>query len=184
MPSTQERERIGSSSPRKRKAPLAWVPWLALLLLLLVAGLAWLLMANVTDENDRSGVDLGDDEVAAGSPAADAGGTNCPSATDAGQELFTGLAGIVGCRVDVQATVGDVADDNTFTVTDGSKAVLVVDGSKGTVLERGQRIRMTGTVRVFHFDEVADELDLEKSRSDYERFEGKTVVVADSTRPA
>src|SRR5689334_2384864 len=129
MPGTIQREPVRPATDRRRKSPLGWLPWVGLLLLALVVGLAWLLFTNVTDENDKSGVDLTDDEVAAGAPTADAGGADCPSATDAGQQLFTGLAGIVGCRVDAEAVVAAVADDNTFTLADGGQSVVVVDGS-------------------------------------------------------
>jgi hypothetical protein len=43
---------------------------------------------------------------------------------------------------------------------------------------------MVGTVEVFRFDDAAERLQLEKSEVDYERFEGKTVVLATSTTPA
>lgn len=183
MADVKERERVGSHSGRKRKSPLGWVPWLALLLFLLLAALAWLLIANVNDENDQEGVDLGDDEVAAGAANADGGG-DCPSATDVGTQIFADIEALVGCRVDATVTVTSVADDNTFAVTNGETDVLVIDGSKGAVLEDGQEIRMIGEVREFEFDTLAEEIDLEKSETNYEQYEGRTIVVASSTTPA
>ena len=184
MADVKERERIGSHSARKRKSPLGWVPWLALLLFLALAALAWLLITNVNDENDQEGLDLADDEVPAGAATADGGGSECPSATQAGEQIFADIEALVGCKVDATVTVGAVADDNTFAVTDGDNDVLVIDGSDGAVLEEDQEIRMTGEVRDFEFDALAEELDLEKSESTYEQYEGRTIVVADSTTPA
>ena len=180
-----ERERAtGSHSIKERKTPLGWVPWVAALLLLALLALTWLLITNVTDENDAAGIDTTDDEVAAGTAGADTGGVDCPSATEVGDQLFTAIDQFATCRIDAVVRVAAVADDNTFTVTDGSRSVVVVDGSKGTVLQPGQRIRMLGTVEIFRFDEASERLELEKSEADYERFEGKTVVLATSTTPA
>jgi hypothetical protein len=184
MAQVQERERVGSHSAKKRKTPLGWVPWVALLLFLALAALAWLLIANVTDENDEAGLDVSDDEVAAGAANADTGGADCPSASQVGEQIFTGIDGVVGCQVDVRVEVAEVADDNTFSITDGTTDVIVVDGSGGAVLDPGQRIRVVGEVRTFEFDEISEELELEKDESSYQQFEGKTVVIAESTTPA
>jgi hypothetical protein len=54
---------VGSRS-RKKQSHLGWLPWAALLALLALAAVVWLILANVNDENDRSGVDLTDNEAA------------------------------------------------------------------------------------------------------------------------
>ena len=65
MTDTRERHEAAYSATGKRKTPLAWLPWAGLLLLLLLGALVFLLVRNVGDDGDDSGVDVQDDPAAA-----------------------------------------------------------------------------------------------------------------------
>ncbi len=49
------------SASGRRRAPLGWLPWLGVALLVLVALLVFLIVRNVADDDDRSGLDVNDD---------------------------------------------------------------------------------------------------------------------------
>ena len=53
-----ERRTTGSRSMTGRRAPLGWLPWVALALLGLLALIAFLVARNVADDGDRPGVDV------------------------------------------------------------------------------------------------------------------------------
>ena len=58
-----QEHRPGSRSVSvRRRSPMGWLPWLALALLALIALLVFLIVRNVADDDDRSGVDVNDDE--------------------------------------------------------------------------------------------------------------------------
>lgn len=50
----------------RRKSPLGWVPWVALLLLGIISAIAFLIARNAGDTGDDPGVDVSDDPAATG----------------------------------------------------------------------------------------------------------------------
>lgn len=95
-PRTAGAQSVAGEDGRKRRAPLASLPWAALALVALLGVLSYLVATNVTDENDRGGIDLADDEAPEGSdPAGAAGTTNTTLARGAapvGTGATTGTA--------------------------------------------------------------------------------------------
>ena len=53
-----ERRTTGSRSMTGRRAPLGWLPWVALALLALLVLIAFLVARNVADDVDKPGVDV------------------------------------------------------------------------------------------------------------------------------
>lgn len=153
-----------------RKAPLAWVPWVAGGLLALLA-LSTLVIAAVTSRDDDRG------RLAATR-------SDCPTEREAGAVAFTSFDDVAGCRVDFVGTVTSVFDDNTFVVQSGSAQLVVVDGSRGSVRAAGQAVRVTGRADEWQFARIAPEIELQKDPADYARLEGQDVIVADVTVPA
>lgn len=111
--------------------------------------------------------------------------TACPHNGEVGASLFGDIESVVGCEVDVTVTVSGVLDDRTFAAKELGGEVVVMDTSPGEVLRGGQDVRVVGRVVAFAFAEHADELGLEGGDEEtYSRFEGKALVVAESTTPA
>jgi len=50
-----DRHKAAYSATGRRQAPLAWLPWAALALLLLLAGIAFLIARNAGDDSDDTG---------------------------------------------------------------------------------------------------------------------------------
>ena len=53
-----ERRTTGSRTLTGRRAPLGWLPWVALALLAVLALIAFLVVRNVADDGDRPGLDV------------------------------------------------------------------------------------------------------------------------------
>ena len=156
-------DQVGSRSVTGRRvAPLAWLPWLALALLALLALLAFLIIRNVADDGDRSGVDARNDTPAASSGGAGGGGASQPAALSAGGQDLSGaaaagtLGSLAGRPVEGRGvTVESVVADEAFWVGQPGRRVLVFltpqartrAGESPFQVQAGQRINMTGTVR-------------------------------------
>jgi hypothetical protein len=148
----------------RRHYGLRWLPWLALALLALLALVIFLIVTNVADDDDRAGVDVGDDEQAA--PAA----SRSPPAAEVRQQpgaagtLTTGgtplsgasLAGFSGQAVDGRGVVVDavVADEGFWArVPQGRVFVFLTPqartkaGESPFQVRAEQRVDLSGTVR-------------------------------------
>ncbi|MCZ2807075.1 hypothetical protein O2W18_18360 [Modestobacter sp. VKM Ac-2983] len=92
---------------------------------------------------------------------------------------------LVGEEVTVSATVDEVVDPNSFSITGvedtSAEPLLVVGSDIAGVLEDGQVLLVTGTVQS-GFDEVAveEELGLDLTDDAYTDFAGREYIVADS----
>lgn len=58
---SDDRHDAAYSATGRRKARLAWLPWAALLLLLVLAGIVFLIARNAGDDSDDAGIDVVDD---------------------------------------------------------------------------------------------------------------------------
>jgi hypothetical protein len=157
----------------KRKHGLGWVPWVSLLLLALTAAAVYLVLQNVNDENDKAGIDVTDDEVAATSPLAD-GSPNpgplaipAPSSTDAasirtasGDDVFAlastnRLSRAQGAQAAAtNVAVASVVADEGFWVTDGRSQLFVHltpeakgAGESSYQVQTAQRVDLQGVVQ-------------------------------------
>ena len=155
-----------------RKAPFAWLPWVALALLGVLLLATLLVTKNLADDGDAPGVDATDDP----SSASDAAPAPAPAPADAapadaavvagGRALLPlpggGLGSLVGQDaegkgVHVQSVVADegfwVGDDTTnrlfVLLTDEAKAT---DGESPFQVKAGQRVDFTGTVKALPED--------------------------------
>ncbi|MCZ2810774.1 MULTISPECIES: hypothetical protein [unclassified Modestobacter] len=92
---------------------------------------------------------------------------------------------LVGEEVTVSATVDQVVDPNSFSITGieetSAEPLLVVGSDIAGVLEEGQVLLVTGTVQS-GFDEAAveEELGLDLTDDGYTDFAGQEYIVADS----
>ncbi|KGH47999.1 hypothetical protein IN07_04495 [Modestobacter caceresii] len=92
---------------------------------------------------------------------------------------------LVGEEVTVSATVNEVVDPNSFSITGieetSAEPLLVVGSDIAGVLEEGQVLLVTGTVQS-GFDEVAveEELGLDLTDDGYADFAGREYIVAES----
>lgn len=175
-PAPDERRSTGAVSVRGRpvrKAPLGWLPWVALLLAGIVGLGALLIARNVGDAGDRPGIDLTDDPAAPGqdppgpeagargnAPAASAG-AGAGSVTSGGTPLLPipsgGLAAFGGHVAEGKGVnVESVVADEGFWIGSGPEErlfVLLTTEAKGTKGESpfqvtaGQKIDFAGTVR-------------------------------------
>ncbi len=97
--------------------------------------------------------------------------------------------GAIGHRVTVAGRVGEVVSAKSFTVTDGTNAVLVLDVSVVPAIDNdrdgvlvGEQVRVTGVARRFVVNEIERYVG-EFIDERYDRFVGKPVVVADAVTP-
>ncbi len=95
----------------------------------------------------------------------------------------------VGRRVTVSGRVGQIVSAQSFTVTDGTGRILVLDVSVVPAVDNDldgvltdERVRVTGVVRVFALDEIESEVG-ELMDERYERFVGEPVLLADAITP-
>lgn len=156
-------DRVGSRSlTGRRVTPMAWLPWLALGLLALLALVAFLVIRNVGDDSDRSGLDARNDTAATANSGAGGGGAaQSPTLSAGGQDLFGvsaagTLASLVGRPVEGRGvSVESVVADEAFWVGQPGRRVLVFltpqartrAGESPFQVQAGQRITLTGTVR-------------------------------------
>jgi hypothetical protein len=112
--------RAAHSATGRRKSPLGWLPWAALLLLLLLAVAAFLIIRNVTDSGDEPGVDVNDDP----SGAVDNNGSD-----DAAIEVTTNLDTPSTVAADAAATADGAS---TTTASNAPAAATADDGGSTT----------------------------------------------------
>lgn len=85
-PRSDDRHDAAYSATGRRKAPLAWLPWAALLLLLILAGIVFLIARNVGDDGDDPGVDVVDDAGSGDENSVGPAGTAAGADQDAGDK--------------------------------------------------------------------------------------------------
>lgn len=150
-----------SAAGGRRRAPLGWLPWAALALLLLIAGGAFLISRNAGDDGDEQGLDVVDDGGAAatdsagldgqdaGEPATTSGATGVAS-TDPGGTIPTTAASSASTPTTAS---GNQSNGGQGALVAGSQSLLPVP-AEGLATFVGQPV--TGTaVRVESV--VADE---------------------------
>ena len=158
--------RIGSRSiGGRRRYGLGWVPWLALLMLALAALIIFLVVRNVADEDDRTGLDASNDRSTASpapTPVPGAGAAGVGTFTAGGrpliQEATAGrLAQLVGQPVDGRGvTVQSVVADEGFWAgaSDAERVFVFLTpqartraGESPFQVQPGQRVDLAGTVK-------------------------------------
>lgn len=150
---------------RRRRTPLAWLPWAAFGLIAAIVLLSLLVMSSVggdgpADGQPTAGQAAPGGDAAAGQPAAPAAAAPAPAALTVGdQDLLAlaaggGLGGVVGQPVTGTARVESVVSDEGFWVgsspTDRVFVYLTPEarqtsGESGFRVTAGQTVQLTGT---------------------------------------
>jgi hypothetical protein len=92
---------------------------------------------------------------------------------------------LIGQSVTIRSNAINKISDSTFAVTDddffGGDTILVVNATGETEqLPEGTELQITGEVKKFGTDDFNNEYKLKLNSKDYEKFEGKAAIVAQS----
>ncbi len=146
----------------RRRAPLGWVPWLALALLALLGLIAFLVIRNVANAGDKGGVDATNDRAGGATESGGSSSGGGGTLTAGGRPLLPlsaagSLASLSGQTVTGKGVMVEsvVADEGFWVGPSPTDRIFVsllpqARGSAGESafqVRKGQRVDVAGTLR-------------------------------------